>query len=64
MSYMGGAYVSYSYSIPYYALIASKPPLRMKKLLGETAQMCYAGSPCFLNIFFLHFKKTYAMSQS
>jgi len=61
---MGGAEASCFSSIPYSAPSASKPPLRMKKLLGETAQMCYAGSPCFLNIFFLHFKKTYAMSQS
>ena len=64
MSYMGGAEASSFSDIPYSAPSASKPPLKMKKLPGEKAQICYAGYPCFLNTFFLHFKKTYATSQS
>ena len=64
MSYMGGAAASSFSSIPYSAPSASKPPLKIRKLLGKKARICYAGCPCFLNTFFLHFRKTYATSQS
>ena len=51
ISYIGGVAASRFSDIPYSAPSASKPPLRMKKLLGEKAQTCYAGYPCFLNTF-------------
>ena len=41
-----------------------KLPLKMRKLPGGKAQICYAGCPCFLNNFFLHIRKTYATSQN
>ena len=64
ISYIGGVAASRFSDIPYSAPSASKPPLKMKKLPGEKAQICYAGCPYFLNTFFLHFRKTYATSQS
>ena len=45
MSYMGGAEASSFSDIPYSAPSASKPPLKMKKLPGEKAQICFAGCP-------------------
>ena len=52
MSYMSGSVTPST----------SKLLLKMRKLLGGKAQICYAGGPCFLNNF--HSRKTYAARQA
>lgn len=42
----------------------SKTLLKMRKLPGDKARICYAGGPCFLNNFFLPSRKTYAARQA
>ena len=61
MSYMGGAAAPSFSSVPYSAIQTPlKLPLKMGKLPGGKAQICYARCPCFLNNFFLHSRNTYA----
>ncbi|MEW4412345.1 hypothetical protein [Clostridium sp. AN503] len=38
--------------------------LKMRKLPGGKARICYAGGLCFLNNFFLYSQKTYAARQA